>query len=368
MKILFCGGGTAGHIYPALAIKEEIKSRHPKSEFLFIGRSGGDENNAILSARERLELIDVEGITRSFSLKNIRAIYKSVRAIGVAKNIIKEFKPDIVLGTGGYVCFPVILAAKMLKIPTVLHESNATPGLVTRLLAPKCDLVLLGFDEAKHHISRANTETVGNPVREKFQRISKVEARQRLTVGPHDFLVLSFGGSLGAETLHTSVIDCIKREKSERQSIFHIHATGKRYYESIMNENPWLKLERKVRIVPYIEDMPTYLASADVAITRAGAITTAELIATATPSILVPSPNVTDNHQYKNAISMANLGVSRIVEESMLSGNRLYDEIVKLREAKSERESMVSRLNEIKESRAAISIANKIEELICGRV
>ena len=331
MKILFCGGGTAGHVYPAIAMAEIIKSKYKDAEFMFIGRRGGSENDIPRSLGIPVALIDSEGINRKSPIKAVRGIFKSLMAISEAKRIIKEFSPGIVIGTGGYVTWPVITAAKKARIKTVIHESNAYPGLVTRMLAPKCDATVLGFKSADEHLKRAKRVLcLGNPTREAFKTITRDDARRRLGIPKSVFLVVSFGGSLGAEVMNDVIADAMTKLSKENASYIHIHATGKRFYQAYKEKHPELIKARGSRIVPYIENVPIWFSAADLAITRSGAITTAELMSARLPSILIPSPNVADDHQSANARAMERFGGAIVIKEEDLTADSLANVISNL--------------------------------------
>lgn len=331
MKIVFSGGGTAGHVYPAVAMAEEIEDKYPDAEFLFIGRVGGDEGSAVTKAGYDLINIEIEGLKRGLDIRNIPILIKALRAEGTAKRILADFCPDLVIGTGGYVAYPVINAAIKLGIPSLLHESNAVPGLVTKLLSPKVDRVMLGFKECQSLLPR-NSRCIytGNPVRRGFSKIKRQSARRLCKLSSKDFVIVSFGGSLGAEALNKAILSSMKLERGIRDTV-HIHATGRRYYEKLSKEYPEFVKNSGSRIIPYIDNMPELLSAADLAITRSGAITTAELTALGLPSILIPSPNVTGNHQLKNAKVIEALGGAVVIEEKELSGDRLFEIIKKLR-------------------------------------
>lgn len=360
MKIIFCGGGTAGHIYPAIAIAEICRHRDIKTELLFIGRCGGDENRPIISSGYSLRELDVSGMPRSLSLAAFRSIKKAVLAIGDAKRIIDDFKPDLVLGTGGYVCWPVIYAAQRMGIPTIIHESNAKPGMVTKILAKSCNAVLLGFESAKESLSRkANTIVVGNPVRSDFASLSTSRARRLLNIPENRFLIVSFGGSLGAKALNDAVIGCMSRYRGARTPIMHIHSCGRRYYDEVMKSVCDTPLEL-CSLVPYIDDIPIWLTAADLAITRSGAITLAELSTAGTPSILVPSPNVSGNHQYENAAAYRDHGASILIEEKDLSADILYENIVALQRDNSRRRVMAEKSRHFSSPSTSEDIADLI--------
>ncbi len=333
MRILFCGGGTAGHIMPAIAMADIAKEHFKDCEVAFVGRCGGEENRSITKYGHKLFTIDISGISRSVTFSNIFAIIKVIKSGRASKRIIKEYEPDIVIGTGGYVSYPVIKEAQRMKLPTVIHESNAYPGLVTRLLSPKCSEVLLNLEGAKKYLSRTdNVKTVGNPVRREFSLISRAEARRRLHISPSDFLIVSFGGSLGAQRLNEEITRLMNVYSLHTLKTRHIHATGRAYFEEVKEKYPNLANETgKCRIIPYIDDMPTWLSAADVAITRSGAVTLSEIIEAGVPAILIPSPNVTGNHQYENAKFISDGGGALMIEEKELDTDTLIRAIKKIR-------------------------------------
>ncbi len=344
MRVIFCGGGTAGHIYPGIAMAEIIADHESHSEFLFVGRKDGPENDAVVRAGYSLKTIEVYGIKRAITFENIKRVFGALKAVDAAGEIIDEFLPDIIIGTGGYVCWPVLRAGMKRNIPAVIHESNASPGLVTKLLAKKCDRLLLGFPGAANRLGGIKSAVVvGNPVRKGFKTTARGVARARLGIRADEFLIVSFGGSIGAERLNTSVCNLISADCTHGATI--VHATGKRYYNEYSARYPMLARKNGSRIIPYIDDMPLWLSAADLAITRSGAITLAELSAVGVPSILVPSPNVSGNHQMINAEAMAAGGGSVIIKESELNEKTLADKICKLMSSDKVRDEMRTALS-----------------------
>ncbi|MBQ2793116.1 MAG: undecaprenyldiphospho-muramoylpentapeptide beta-N-acetylglucosaminyltransferase [Clostridia bacterium] len=334
MKIVFCGGGTGGHITPMLAMADILRQNGEKAEVFFIGRRGGKENEAIRRAGFEPYEIEVTGLSRSLSPSNIGAVLRALSARREAKAILKSIAPDAVVGTGGYVAWPVLSAAKSLGIRRAIHESNAVPGLVTRLCCRSVDLVMLGYGEAEKRLPRCSCAVTGNPVRGAVGRVSRSRARAALGIGEEKTVVLSFGGSLGAEAINRAMCEAIRLDGGKSGILF-IHATGRRDYEkykALGGEN--------ARIIPYVEDMPTYLAAADIAVTRCGAMTLAELEAAGVPSILIPSPNVTANHQYENARALCECGAAVMITEAELSAEALYREILALKKTRAKREKM----------------------------
>ena len=359
MRLLLCGGGTAGHVTPALVVAEEIKRRFPDTKILFIGRKGGGENEAVKKEGIELKTIDIKGLKRSLTLENIKRIKLAVQARKEAEKIIRDFKPDVILGTGGYVCWPVISAGKKMNIPVAIHESNAYPGLTTRLLASKCDKVFLGRDEAKAYITKhAKYTVVGNPASRDFTKISHDEARKKLGIKKDEIFIVSFGGSIGADKLNKVIIDVLNNHSSKDKQIKHIHATGKRYFNSYITDVEFP--DSRCKILPYIENMPTMLRAADIAICRCGAMTIAELSAVGVAAILIPSPNVSGNHQYKNAKELSKCGAALLIEEKNLSKKLLWDSILELKTDKNGRKNKAKTIMNFSSPDAAENIVDEL--------
>lgn len=322
MNIILCGGGTAGHVNPAIAIAEEIKKRDKNSRILFIGREEGRENELVTKAGFNVTTLNVKGINRKVAVKNVKNIFLALKAKQKSEKIISDFAPDIVVGTGGYVCYPVIKAAYKLGIPRVIHESNIYPGLTTRLLARNCNMILLNNKKTKDYLPKnIKYSVVGNPLRKEFRTVDREKARKSLGLNEEDIQIVSFGGSIGAEKMNETIMSVMKSYEKNK-NIHHIHGVGKRFYKKSMN-----KKSDNQRIVPYINDMSTYLASADIVITRAGAMTLSEIEAIGIASIIIPSPNVTNNHQYKNAKLLSDSNAAILIEEKDLSSDKLLNNI-----------------------------------------
>ncbi len=268
-------------------------------------------------------------------MEALRAIRIAMHARRQAREILRRFKPNAVIATGGYACWPTASAAISEGITTVLHEANASAGLAVRMLAGRSDLVLLG----QEHTSGISGIFVGNPVRREFFTAERGAARQRLGIPQNAFFIASQGGSGGADKLNCAVCEAMASIGSQYENVYFIHSTGKRYYDAVKERYPKL-CQGKCRIVPYITDMPSVLAAADLAISRCGAMALAELAASATPAILIPSPNVTNDHQRKNASLAKSGGAATVIDEGELNANMLTDEIVRLMNDKAALEKM----------------------------
>jgi UDP-N-acetylglucosamine--N-acetylmuramyl-(pentapeptide) pyrophosphoryl-undecaprenol N-acetylglucosamine transferase len=365
MKIVFCGGGTAGHVSPAIAIAEEMM-KDKNTEILFIGREGGRENEAIIRRGFKVEAIKIEGIERRLSLENIKRLLLAKKAIRTSKDYLRDFGADIVVGTGGYVSWPVIKAAKSLNLPTVIHESNASPGLVSRLLSRKCDLVLLNLDGAKNEFKyKENIRVVGNPVSEEFTSITRHTARKKLGLSDSKLLISSFGGSGGSRALNEVIIDIMNTHTSKNKNIVHIHSAGQKYFDEIKKRYPEYTSDKsRCCIKPYIKDMPTLLLASDIVITRCGAMTLSEISAVGTPAIMIPSPNVTGNHQHKNAKLFADGGAGILIEEKDLSERTLLDALRYLENNPRERRLMGEKMRGFSRDNAREIIVKEIKALI----
>lgn len=361
MHILFAGGGTAGHINPALAIAGYIKEKEPDVKISYIGTARNLESRLVPAAGYDFYTIDVSGFQRRITPENI---IKNVKAVGLvlsasvkAKKLLKELKPDIVIGTGGYVSGPVLREAAKLGIKTAIHEQNAFPGITTKALAPNVDRVMLAMPEAEKYIKSKNqTITVGNPVRVELTSVTREEARKKLMLDSRP-LILSFGGSLGALPINNAVCDLISSHNNTGK-YYHIHATGKAGYNYTKNllEEKCGKLADEITLREYIDDMNICMAAADLVICRAGAITLSELCVCSKPSILIPSPYVAENHQYHNAMTLVNKGAASIIEEKDLSGEVLTETVDKILNDKKALDEMRrnAELCSIKDSNARI--------------
>lgn len=337
MKILFAGGGTAGHINPALAIAGYIKERRPDTEIYYVGTADKLEARLVPEKGYDFRTIDVAGFQRKISLKNI---YRNIKAAGKAvsssiksKKILREIKPDIVVGTGGYVSGPVLREAERMGIKTAIHEQNAYPGVTTKMLAAKADRVMLAMPEAEKYLKLTKKPYItGNPVRVEVLKMSRAEARARLGLDDRP-LLLSFGGSLGARRINEAAVGLIKHFNGT-DKFYHIHATGKTGYDGMKAALGDISLSPLTDVREYIKDMDVCMAAADLVICRAGAITLSELCCRGLPSILIPSPYVAENHQFHNAMTLKNAGAAEVLEEKNLSAESLIAEVAGMIENK----------------------------------
>lgn len=336
VKVLLAGGGTAGHLNPALAIAEIIKSRNPDAEFLFAGTPGSMEEKLVAKAGYDFTTIKVKGFQRKLTVKNIgrniqAAAYLTTAGARAAK-IIRDFQPDIVIGTGGYVSGPVVLKAASMKIPTVIHEQNAFPGVTTKLLSGKVNEVMLTVEEAKEYLDKdAKYVVTGLPVRSAIAHKTKEEARRELGLDDAP-CILSFGGSLGAGKINEVVSDLIAWHCGKKE-INHIHGYGgmgkTTFMPSLIAKNVDIH-NKRLRINEYIDNMAACLAAADIVICRSGANTLSEIEEVGRASILIPSPIVAGNHQYHNAMVLEKAGAAVVYEQKNLTSDTVIDKIDEL--------------------------------------
>ncbi len=368
MRVIMTGGGTGGHVNPAIAIANTIKRNEPDSEILFVGTERGIENKLAAAEGYPISHVEIRGFHRSLSLSNIKAAYLAFASPIRAKKIVKEFKPDIVIGTGGYVCWPVLVAASKMGIPTAVHESNAYPGVAVRKLQGYVDRIWLNFEESAKHLSaKEKIVHVGNPLRTSFGSISPEKARKELGIeGKYDCYILSYGGSMGAEKVNDACLELMKELSANNNKILHQHATGSIEWEAAKAKFRELRLEGKENLIlsEYIYDMPMRMAAADIVISRAGAMTVSELAMMKKTSIMIPSPNVTNNHQYKNAKVIADMGGTVLLEEKELYGGRLFRETSKLISDRTLREKMGEAISHFADLDANKIIYDEIKKLV----
>ncbi len=330
-KILIAAGGTAGHINPALAIAGQLKKQYPDAEICFAGRKKGMEYRLVTAAGYPFLPIEVRGFQRSLTPKNILRNFAALFWLAVSPvrcaAILRQVQPDLVIGTGGYVSGPVVRAAAKKGIRTAVHEQNAFPGVTNKLLAPLVDVVMAAVPAAVEKLgAKEKTVVCGNPVRPEVLAQDPAEARRALGIPAGRTVLLSFGGSLGAQRVNEVVAE-LAAWHTKNEDFYHIHATGQygvELFEQLAQEKGFAG-DPRMDVREYIDDMPRCLAAADLVICRAGALTLAELAAMGRASILIPSPNVAENHQYYNALELEKAGAARVIEEKDLTGEGLVE-------------------------------------------
>lgn len=327
MKVLIAGGGTAGHINPGLAIAKKIIEKNNDAEIIFVGTQRGMETKLVPREGFELRLIRVRGFRRKLTLDTVKAVRDLFLGIMDARKIIKKEKPDLVIGTGGYVCGPVLYQAAKMGIPTLIHEQNAFPGVTNKILSRYVDKVAISFKEAEQFFKTPKKIVLtGNPVRKELINVDRSQSRAKDNRNRENVVI--FGGSLGAQKINSTVVEMLKNHyKSSDFSL--TFATGNNQFDSVSEELKDTGFEN-VKVVPYIYDVVNTYGSADLIVCRAGAITSSEMTAMGIPCIMIPSPNVTANHQEHNARALEKNGACVVILEKELSAEVLYEQIIKL--------------------------------------
>ena len=371
MNVIFTCGGTAGHINPAIAVANILKQRKPDCKILFIGAEGHMEEKLVPAAGYELITLPGSGLSRKLNLagikKHINAVKCVVNAVTKCKKIIRDFDADVIVGTGGYASFPAIYAGAKLGVPTVVHESNALPGLTTKMAASVATKVLVCFEESvKHYKHPEQVEVVGMPVRQEFITTGKTEAKKMLGLEDVQVVVSAFG-SQGAKVMNQTTAAIFLLEQEDGFPFHHIHAVGSFGWgwmpELVKEKGVDYENCASIDMREYIFDMPTVMAAADVVIGRAGSATCNEIATTGTPCILIPSPNVTGNHQEKNARVLEAAGGAVVILEKDCTPEVLYAEVQGLLVDEERREQMSKALRGLVKIDSAERICDIVEEL-----
>ena len=333
MRVIIAAAGTGGHINPGIAIANKIKEKDESSEIVFIGTTRGLENDLVPRAGYKLKIIEAYGFNRTISVDNISKILKTLKSKNEMKDFIKEFKPDVVIGTGGYICVPVVLAALKLHIPVVLHESNAFPGKSVKMFAGKANKVLVGFDDTKRRLpQKVNIVTTGTPTKIKSIQLSKKEKDsiiKNIGLNTEKPIVLVFGGSQGAKIINENIIELIAKGKNQKYQI--LWATGPKQYDNVkvLLSEKGININNieNTKIVPYIYNMEEIMNVADLIICRSGAMTITEISIVGKPAIFIPLATAAENHQEYNARVLEKIGAAKIILEKQLNSEKLEKEI-----------------------------------------
>lgn len=362
MKVIVTGGGTGGHIYPALAIADKFKEINPDTQILYIGCSEGIEKDVVPKSGYPMELVDARWLDKISPKEVIKTGISVSKGVMESLKIIKKFGPDVIIGTGGYVCFPVLVAGHMKKKLCYLHEQNAYPGLANRTLEKYVRNIFLGFPEAgKYFKDPSKHINSGNPVRKNFFTMTKAQARQKLGIPADDFVVFTFGGSLGSKKINeiaTEILQLFNGHKGTRL----IMGTGKWYYQEIMDmlAEKNIRPDSNITVRDYIDNMDLCLMACDVVISRAGALSVAETTVCGKAAILIPAPNVTANHQYYNAKSLADRGGAILIEEKDLDIRKVVEDVMKLMNDKD----LLQAMSQASRSCAPVNAL----DIICGKI
>ena len=370
MRVIIAAAGTAGHINPGLAIANKIKEEEKDSKIIFIGTTRGLENDLVPRAGYELKTIDAYGLSKKISIENIKKMYKTLKGYGEAKKIIKEFKPDIVIGTGGYICGATISAAHSLKIPILLHESNAFPGKAVKMLANKTDTILVSFEDARSRIKNAkNIVYTGTPVKIRKKEYGINEKNSIIkSAGLNETkpIVLIFGGSQGAQKINDAILGILKNKLNKDYQI--IWATGPKQYDRIKEileeNNVYINHLENAKIVPYIYNMEEMMNVSDLIVARSGAMTITEISNLGKASILIPLPNVSGDHQLHNAKVLENIGAARIILNNELNYENLNSNIEEIILNKNTIETMSKNALKVSTSNVEDKIFTEIKKIV----
>lgn len=371
MNVVIAAAGTGGHINPGIAIANKIKEEDKNSKVLFIGTNRGLENDLVPRAGYELKTVNAYGIERKLTIQNFKRLYSTIKSVKEAKKILIDFKADIVIGTGGYICMPVILAANKLRIPTLLHESNAFPGVAVRLLSKKVNTVLVGFEDAKLRLKKAkNVVVTGNPTKIKKQNLTsnqKEEIIRSIGLNTNKPIVLVFGGSQGAKSINKSFINIIKNKKNKEYQI--IWAAGPSQYEEIKeklsDDNINVNNIENVKIVPYIYNMEEIMNVVDLVVCRSGAMTITEISIVGKPAIFIPFPFATENHQEYNARVLEKVGAAEIILDKELNADILDKKIKEIVISKEKVTKMGEKANKCATKNATDKIYQEVKKVEC---
>lgn len=331
MKVLLSGGGTGGHVYPAVAIANKIKENNPDCEILFVGTEKGIESEIVPKYGYELKTVTVQGFRRKIDFENVKRVFKLCKGLEQSRRIVKKFKPDIVIGTGGYVSGPVLFNSALNKTITIVHEQNSFPGVTNKILSKVVTRVLTSFEDSHERFpeeSRNKLVLTGNPVRKEILQSRKSTSRKKLGISEDKKMVLCYGGSGGSEEINEAMRLVIKNMVKE--DIAFIFATGKLYYDEFMESLGEIALKPYQRVMPYLDNMADGLAASDIVIGSAGAISLAEITALGKPSIIIPKAYTAENHQEYNAKSIESQGAGIAILEKDLTPEKLNEVVFKL--------------------------------------
>ena len=368
MRIILSGGGTGGHIYPALTIADTIQKLYPEAEIRFVGTTHGLEKDLVPRAGYPIDFIDVQGFKRSLSLDTFRSVFKLFTGLRDAKRLLDDYQPHLVIGTGGYVCGPIVFLAALKGIPACVQEQNALPGVTNKILSRFVNRIFLGYKEAdKYFTGKARKVFTGNPVRQEILNHKREEGIQCFRLDPDKKTILIAGGSLGAASINKAAF-LLEQNLSGRDDVQVLHATGKNNYEAYAKQMKEAGgFQSNIHVSPYLYDMPLALAAADLAVFRAGAIGLAELTAKGIPSILVPFPFATANHQEFNARALEAEGAAQVILDKDLTGEALLEKVERLLVDKAELRQMKEAAKKAGRPQAAMEIAKQAVALIRER-
>lgn len=366
MRILITGGGTGGHVYPAISIADEIKKKHKDAVILFVGTEKGIENDVVPKAGYDFKTVIVKGFKRKLSFDTVKTVFYMFKGFFQAGKIIKEFKPDVIVGTGGYVAGPVMIQGTVKGIKTIVHEQNAIPGVTVKILSKFVNTVLISYEESQQFFKKkSNLVVTGNPVREEFSIIDKNTCRKNIGIDTDRKLLFSVGGSGGAKKVNEAALNLIEKYNGN-EKITIIHITGKSYYDKFneLLKEKEITLKDNIKVLKYAYNIPEYMKAADMMLSRAGALILAEIAIVGVPSILIPSPNVAHNHQEHNARVFEKNGAAIMITEEHLKEDTLYNIVEEHIYHEEHLTKMYENAIKIAKPNACVQIVEEIEKLI----
>lgn len=362
MRLMISGGGTGGHIYPALALIDALKAHDQNAEVLYVGTHRGLESRIVPDRGIEFKTIKIQGFKRSLSLQNFKTVYLFLKSVGTARKYIKQFKPDVVVGTGGYVSGAVVFAASQMHIPTVIHEQNSVVGVTNKFLSHFVNKIAISFESARSQFPAKKVVMTGNPRAQQVANIQRTAALKAYGLKDDVPTILIFGGSRGAARINAATVSAIPElNQRDYQTLF---VTGQVHYDKILDSLKATPLADNVKIEPYISNMPAILPEIAVILGRAGATSIAEITALGIPSILVPSPYVTNDHQTKNAQSLVNAGAAEMVKEDDLTATSLLKAVDGLMLADSKRDQMAAHAKKLGMPDAADQLLAVLESVV----
>ncbi|AEB29496.1 undecaprenyldiphospho-muramoylpentapeptide beta-N-acetylglucosaminyltransferase [Carnobacterium sp. 17-4] len=365
MKILLSGGGTGGHVYPALALMRRIQELNPTAEFLYVGTEKGLENRIVKEYGIPFASVEIKGFKRSLSLDTFKTIRMFISSINQAKQIVKKFQPDIVIGTGGYVCAPIVYAASKLGVPSIIHEQNSVAGITNKFLARYVTKIAICFEEVRNDFSKYPKKVcfTGNPRAQEVSNVQKKAALEEYNLDSEKPTVLIFGGSRGAKRINDAFVEALPLLANKNYQV--LMATGDIHFETIQSQLTKIKNEKfNVSVVSYIPNMPEVFSTVSLVVSRSGATTLAELTALGLPSVLIPSPYVTNDHQTKNAESLVNKNAAKLINESELTGEKLVQTLDELMLNTNMRQEMAKNAKKMGMPDASDRIIELINEIV----
>lgn len=369
MKIIVSGGGTGGHIYPAITLINELRELCPGAEFLYVGTREGLEADIVPKEGLPFATVDLQGFERHLTVRNLGRAFKAMLAVSKAAKLVRSFRPDVAIGTGGYVCGPILMAASLKGIPTLIQEQNVVPGITNKLLARFVTRVAAGTEEAVRHFPPEKTVFTGNPIRREVLAAGRRQGAEKFGLDPEKPTVLVSGGSRGARVINRAMVDVLAGA-ALRPDVQFLHVTGKLEYEDIrerLQAAGLSDLPAHIKVKPYLYNMPEALACADLAVFRAGAIGLAELTARGIPAILVPYPYAAENHQEHNARAMEAAGAAKVILNKDLTSEKLGEALSEMLQDKEKLASMAEASRKLGRPEAAVDIAAMVLEIAGGR-